>query len=326
MPPDLTTILGPLTLANPLIAASGCYGYGTEYADLIHPEAFGALVSKGISPEPRVGNPIPRLAEVSGHGLLNSIGLQNPGIDGFLADKWPLIADSGVPVLVNVIGYTMRDYVTVIERLEHLPIAGWELNVSCPNVDKGGIEIGAEAESVAEVTRMCAAATSKPIVVKLSPNQGDPRPFAGAALEAGAVALTIANTYLGMSVDIHRKTSRLGRDYAGLSGPGIKPITLRMVHQVYQAYHCPIIASGGIYKWEDAVEYLLVGATALALGTVNFVDPLRVIAIRDGISAYLDSESATLDDIRGAYRSPQEVQAALEEGLKLEQGLMSPAE
>lgn len=320
MTPSLATTLGPLALANPLVAASGCYGYGTEYADLVPLDAFGAIVSKGISPEPRTGNPIPRLAEVSGHGLLNSIGLQNPGIEGFLADKWPQIAAAGVPILVNVIGYTMRDYVTVIERLEHLPLAGWELNVSCPNVDKGGIEIGAEAESVAEVTRLCVAATGKPVIVKLSPNQGDPRPFAAAALEAGAVALTIANTYLGMSVDIHRKTSRLGRDYAGLSGPGIKPITLRMVHQVWTELRCPIIASGGIYKWEDAVEYLLVGATALALGTVNFVDPFRVTAIRDGIAAYLERESLSLEALRGAYRSPQEVQVGLA------QGLMQPAE
>lgn len=320
MPVDLATRLGPLTLANPLIAASGCYGYGTEYADLIALDAFGAIVSKGISPEPRIGNPIPRLAETSGHGLLNSIGLQNPGLQGFLDDKWPLVAASQVPLLVNVIGYTIADYVTVIEALEHLPVAGWELNVSCPNVDKGGIEIGAECTSVAEVTARCVAVTAKPVIVKLSPNQGDPRPFAEAALDAGAVALTIANTYLGMSVDIHRRTSRLGRDYGGLSGPGIKPITLRMVHQVAQAFACPIIASGGIYKWEDVAEYLLVGATALALGTVNFVDPFRVTAIAEGLQAYLEQMGLTLDELRGSYRSPAVAQAALE------QGLMSPAE
>lgn len=309
--PMLATSFGSLAFANPLVAASGCYGYGSEYADLVPLSAFGAIVSKGISPEPRVGNPIPRLAEVAGHGLLNSIGLQNPGIEGFLTEKWPLLADAGVPVLVNVIGYSMRDYVTVIERLEHLPLAGWELNVSCPNVDKGGIEIGAEAASVAEVTRLCCAATSKPVVVKLSPNQGDPRPFADAALTAGAMGLTIANTYLGMSVDIHRRTSRLGRDHAGLSGPGIKPITLRMVHQVWQAFHCPIMASGGIYKWEDAVEYLIAGATALALGTVNFVDPQRVVTIREGLERFLEAEQCSLAELRGSYRSPQEVQAAL---------------
>ncbi|HYE77783.1 MAG TPA: dihydroorotate dehydrogenase [bacterium] len=320
MAPDLTTRLGPLTLATPLVAASGCYGYGTEYADLVRLDEFGAVVSKGISPEPRTGNPIPRLAETSGHGLLNSIGLQNPGIDGFLEDKWPQIAASKVPVLINVIGYTIADYVTVVERLEHLPVAGWELNVSCPNVDKGGIEIGAECTSVGEVTARCVAATSKPVIVKLSPNQGDPRPFAEVALEAGAVALTIANTYLGMSVDIHRRTSRLGRDYGGLSGPGVKPITLRMVHQVYQSLGCPIIASGGIYKWEDAAEYLIVGATALALGTVNFVDPFRVAAIKAGLSDYLDRLGLSLDELRGSYRSPAVAQVALE------QGLMSPAE
>ncbi|MEO7993856.1 MAG: dihydroorotate dehydrogenase [bacterium] len=322
MRPSLATILGPIALANPCVAASGCYGYGTEYADLIAVEAFGAIVSKGLSPEPRVGNPIPRLAETSGHGLLNSIGLQNPGLEGFLAYKWDEMSKFSVPILVNVIGNTIADYVTVVETLEHLPIAGWEINVSCPNVDKGGIELGSDCPSVAAVTRACAEATTKPVIVKLSPNQGDPRPFAEAALSAGAVALTLANTYLGMAIDLHRRTSRLGRDYAGLSGPGIKPITLRMVHQVWEAFHCPIIASGGIYQWEDAVEYLIVGASALAIGTVNFVDPFRVNSINDGIADYLEREGLTLDTLRGSYRSP----AAVLESERLAQGLMSAAE
>lgn len=313
--PSLATTLGPLTLANPLIAASGCYGYGTEFADLIPLDAFGAIITKGISPTPWTGNPIPRLAETSGHGLLNSIGLQNPGVAGFLAEKWPAIADAGVPILVNVIGHSLTEYLDVVQRLDHLPIAGWELNVSCPNVDRGGIELGADPLAVGEVTRRCGELSSKPIVVKLSPNQGDPRPFAEAALNAGAAALTCANTYLGMSVDLHRRTSRLGRDYGGLSGPGIKPLTVRMVHQVWTAFRCPIIASGGIYRWEDAAEYLIVGAAGLALGTVNFVDPLRVTTIREGLTAWLARSGETLEQVRGSYRSPGEVQAMLEQGL-----------
>ena len=287
---DLTTTLAGMTLRNPVTTASGTFASGREYADFVDLSALGALTTKGVSLEPWAGNPSPRVAETAA-GMLNAIGLQNPGAEAFAARDLPWLATQDVPVIVNVAGHHRAEYAEVIGRLEAAEhadaIRAWELNVSCPNVDEGGMAFGVDCAAAADVTRRARAATSKPLFVKLSPNVTDIVSIASTVAEAGADGVSLVNTLLGMSIDAQTRRPRLARVVGGLSGPAIKPVALRMVWQVHRALpELPIVGMGGIMTGEDAVEFMLAGATAVAVGTANFVDPTSVGRVVDGLREY----------------------------------------
>ncbi len=271
---DLSVQIGALRLRNPILAASGTFGYGIEFAHLVDLNRLGGLVVKGLSREPIEGAPPPRLCETPS-GMLNAVGLQNVGVRAFVADKLPLLRKYDTTVLANVFGYCLEDYVEVIRTLEDAEgIAGYELNISCPNVKKGGMQFGSDLAQVAEVVSTARkAAARRPLWVKLSPLVADIGLIARAAQDAGADALTIANTYPAMAVDTRSLKSRLGNLTGGLSGPAIKPITLRLVWEARKAVSIPIIGLGGIETVEDVLEYLSVGASAVQVGTASFADP-----------------------------------------------------
>ena len=284
---DLSVDLGRgLVLQNPVLVASGTFGYGVEYGDVVDVQALGAICCKGTTLRPRIGNQPPRVTETPA-GMLNSIGLQNPGVDGVIEKYAPLWATWRVPVIVNVAGESIEDYVGVVRKLEGVPgIAGIELNISCPNVGKGGLQFAVDAEAAHAVTAAVRAETALPLMVKLSPNVADVRAIARAIEEGGADSISAINTLSGIAVDLHARRPLLGNVYGGVSGPAIKPIALRMVWQVAQAVPLPLIGIGGIQTGEDAVEFLLAGATAVQVGTATFVDPRAPLKVRDGIAAY----------------------------------------
>lgn len=295
--------IGKLELENPFIAASGTYGYGFEWGELSDPSEFGGIASKGITILPRVGNPNPRLAETS-CGLLNSIGLENPGIDAFIAEKLPQMRSFGCKIIVNINGESEEEFGFLAKRLEDANgVDAIEVNVSCPNVSGGGMAFGVDEKSVGRITSIVRDKFSKTVIVKLTPNVTDIRLQARYALEAGADILTVANTYLGMSIDVNTKRSRLNKDYGGYSGAAIKPLTLHLVHKVYKEFRCPIIASGGIYTLTDCLEYLIAGARGLMLGTVNFIDPTRVISLKKELSQHLTEKKISLTELIGSYQS-----------------------
>jgi dihydroorotate dehydrogenase (NAD+) catalytic subunit len=271
---DLSVQVGALRLGNPILAASGTFGYGLEFAHLVDLNRLGALVVKGLSREPIEGAPSPRLIETPS-GMLNAVGLQNVGVKAFIAEKLPELRKYVVPVLANVFGYCLEDYVEVIRILEDADgLAGYELNISCPNVKRGGVQFGSEPALVAEIVSAARkAAAKRPLWVKLSPLVADIGLIGRAAAEAGANALTVANTYPAMAIDSRTGKSRLGSQTGGLSGPAIKPITLRLVWEVRKSVEIPIIGLGGIQTVEDVLNYLSVGATAVQVGTASFVDP-----------------------------------------------------
>ena len=282
---DLRVELGGLKLATPVMTASGTFASGMEFAHFVDVTRLGAIVTKGVSLEPWEGNPSPRIAETAS-GMLNSIGLQNPGVEAFVARDLAWLDEHapGVPVVVNVSGHSVADYAAVVERLdtEHR-VDAFEVNISCPNVDEGGMAFGVACAPAAEVTRACRSATKKPLFVKLSPNVTDVAEIARAVEAEGADALSLINTLLGMAIDVSTFRPRLARGVGGLSGPAIKPVALRMVWQVSSAVDVPVIGMGGIMTAEDAVEFLLAGATAVAVGTANFVDPTATMRITDGL-------------------------------------------
>jgi dihydroorotate dehydrogenase (NAD+) catalytic subunit len=271
---DLGVRLGSLQLANPIIAASGTFGYGVEFAHLVDLNRLGGLVVKGLSIEPMAGAPAPRLCETAS-GMVNAVGLQNLGVRGFVAEKLPELRRYRIAVVANVFGFKVRDYIEVIRVLEDAEgIAAYELNISCPNVERGGSEFSSDPSTAAAlVAEARKAAKRRPLWVKLAPAVGRIEAFARAAEEAGADALTIANTYPAMCIDVATRQSRLGNHTGGLSGPAIKPITLRLVYDARLAVKIPIIGLGGIETGEDVVEYLLAGASAVQVGTAHFVDP-----------------------------------------------------
>lgn len=281
--------VGTLHLRSPVLTASGTFASGREFADFIDLERLGAVVTKGVATTLWEGNPSPRVAETAS-GMLNSIGLQNPGVDAFCADDLAWLANIDVPVIVNVVGNTVPEYVAVIERLEDEPaVAGYELNISCPNVDLGGMAFGTACAPASEVTRACRAATSRPLIVKLSPNVTDITEIALAVQEAGADAISLINTLLGMAIDVETFRPRLARVVGGLSGPAVKPVALRMVWQVANVVDVPVIGMGGIVDATDAVEFMLAGATAVAVGTANFIDPTTAIRVTDGLAEFCHS-------------------------------------
>ena len=304
--PSLAVDLAPrnqqreLRLRNPVIAASGCFGYGVEYAGLIDIQRLGALVSKGVTRRPRRGARMPRLAETPA-GLLNAIGLQNPGIRRVLQQYAPVWARWEVPVLVNLAGDSVEEFAELAALLDEAPgVAGVELNVSCPNVAVGGMIFGCDPDLAAEVTAAVRAATTLPVIVKLTPNVADIVPVARAVVDAGADALSCINTLPGMAIDVRRRRPVLGNVTGGLSGPAIKPVALRLVYQVARAVDVPVIGVGGIAGLDDALEFFLAGASAVQLGTATFVDPGAMLRIVDGLGEWLVREGfASLTEIVG---------------------------
>ena len=259
-----------LKLANPVMTASGTFGYGMEYEHLFDIQKLGAIVCKGTTLEPRDGNPQPRIIETAG-GMLNSIGLQNIGVDALIKEKAPVWAGWQVPVIVNIAGRTIDDYAALAAKLDKVAgVAGLEVNISCPNVKAGGAEFGANAESAAKVTGVVRKATSLPVIVKLTPNTGEIVHIAEAVVAAGADALCLINTVKGMAINIKTRKPMLGNGYGGLSGPAIKPVALYMVYEVAKAVNIPIIGCGGITNAEDAIEFFMAGATAIEVGTASF--------------------------------------------------------
>ncbi|MCA9661658.1 MAG: dihydroorotate dehydrogenase [Myxococcales bacterium] len=285
---DLRTRFAGKTLATPLLAASGCFAYGQQFAAFTDLRRLGGLVTKGISPAPRFGNPLPRICETAA-GMLNSIGLENVGVDAFLADKLPFLRDLGISVWVNFFGTDFESYVECAERLsvgEGIDVL--EMNISCPNIKKGGIEFGTVPEVAHRLTKACVEATLLPIVVKLSPNAGDIVGMAQAVAEAGAAGVSLINTITGMAIDVRKRRPRLATTYGGLSGPAIKPIALRMVHQVAKALpELPICGIGGIMSGEDALEFLMAGARTVQVGTALFAEPGAIARITDELRSLM---------------------------------------
>lgn len=301
--PELQVRISHLVLKNPVMTASGTFGYGEEYGKYIDLTRLGAIIVKGLSLTPRLGNPPPRIVETAS-GLLNAIGLHNIGVRAFIEEKLPRLKMWGVPVIANVYGESVEEYAQVAEILTAAGgVAALEINISCPNVAKGGLAFGSDPESAAEVTRIVKKATHIPVIVKLSPNVGTVTDVAKSVEQAGADGVSLINTFLAMAVDINSRRSRLSTMTGGLSGPAIKPIALRMVWEVVKAVRIPVIGIGGIVTAEDALEFLIVGARAVEVGTANFVDPRATLNIIDGIAAYLRSQDiARVTDIMGSLR------------------------
>ncbi|GFE60569.1 dihydroorotate dehydrogenase [Geobacter sp. AOG2] len=287
MKPDLSVTIAGLELRNPVMTASGTFGYGEEFAEYVDLEAIGAFVTKGLSLKPRAGNPTPRIVETPG-GMLNAIGLQNVGIDAFTEKKVPFLRTVATPAIANFFGNTIDEYAEMARRLDAIPeVAGLEVNISCPNVKQGGIVFGTDPRCAFEVVTACREATIKPLIVKLSPNVTDIVSMARACADAGADALSLINTLTGMAIDLDRRRPVLANITGGLSGPAVKPVALRMVWQVAQAVALPIIGIGGIMNARDALEFILVGATAVQVGTASFINPGAAQAIVAGMETWL---------------------------------------
>ena len=300
---DLSVRVGALRLANPIVAASGTFGYGIEFAHLVDLNRLGGVVVKGLSLEPMDGAPAPRLCETPG-GMLNAVGLQNVGVRAFVVEKLPALRACRTAIIANVFGHTTEEYVEVIRVLEDAEgLTAYELNISCPNVARGGLQYGSDPLMTAEVVAAARKAARRPLWVKLSPNVGNIAAIARAAEEAGADVLTVANTYTGMSVDFRTRRSKLGNLTGGLSGPAIKPLTLRLVYEVCQAVKLPVIGLGGIERVEDVVEYLIVGASAVQVGTAHFVDPRASLHLLDALENLFDKDKLNgINDIRGSLQ------------------------
>ena len=285
-----------LKLINPVMTASGTFGYGIEYEHLFNIQKLGAIVCKGTALEPWEGNPQPRIAETP-DGMLNSIGLQNCGVEALINENTPVWAGWQVPVIVNIVGRTIDDYAGVAARLDKVPgVAGLEVNISCPHVKAGGAEFGVNPESAAKVTAAVRKATSLPVIMKLTPNTAEIVHIAQDVAAAGADALCLINTVRGMAINIKTRKPLLGNGYGGLSGPAIKPVALYMVYQVFKAVNIPIIGCGGITTANDAIEFFMAGATAIEVGTASFKNPRAPMDILEGIGGYLEKEK--IEDIR----------------------------
>jgi len=296
---DLSVSVGSIRLRNPIIAASGTFGYGIEFSHLVNLNALGAFVVKGLSREPIEGAPAPRVVETAS-GMLNAIGLQNVGVRAFIAEKLPVLRKYDTPVIANVFGYALEDYVEVIRALEDADgLAAYELNISCPNVKKGGMQFGCDPNQVSEVVAAARRAVAKrPLWVKLSPLVTDIGLISRSAAEAGADALTVANTYPAMAIDFRTGKSRVGNPTGGLSGPAIKPITLKLVWEVKKTVEIPIIGLGGVERVEDVLDYLSVGASAVQVGTASFSDPTVTQQLVDGLEdAVLQAKAFSMKEI-----------------------------
>jgi len=285
--PDLSVDFAGIKLKNPVLTASGTFGYGEEYADIVDLNRLGGVIVKGISLDPIIGNPPPRIWETPA-GMLNAIGLENPGVAVFLRDKLPFLRNYDTAVIVNIFGYSLEEYVGVAERLDGVSgVSGLEVNISCPNVKAGGIVFGTNLKAAYELLSAVRKATRLPVIAKLSPNVTDITEFAKAARDAGCDGLSLINTLLGMSIDVRSRRPRLANCTGGLSGPAIRPVAVRMVWQAAKAVSLPIIGMGGIMTAEDALEFILAGASAIAVGTANFVNPRATVDVADGIGEFL---------------------------------------
>ena len=294
--------LAGVELKNPVMTASGTFGSGAEYSEFVDLNRLGAVVTKGVANVPWPGNPTPRIAEVYG-GMLNAIGLQNPGIDVFAKRDIPFLKQYDTKIIVNVCGKTTEDYIEVVERLADEPVDLLEINISCPNVKEGGIAFGQDPKAVEAITREVKKHAKQPVIMKLSPNVTDITEMAKAAEAAGADALSLINTITGMKIDIHRRKFAIANKTGGMSGPAIKPIAVRMVYQVAQAVQIPIIGMGGIATAEDAIEFILAGASAVSVGAMNFVDPYTNVKVVEGIEDYMRTYHVeNLTDLIGAVQ------------------------
>ena len=287
MKPDMSVTIAGIPLRNPVMTASGTFGYGEEFAEYVDMASIGAFITKGLSLQARAGNPTPRIVETPG-GMLNAIGLQNVGIDAFITKKVPYLRSVNTPAIANFFGNTVYEYAEMARRLDEIPeVAGLEVNISCPNVKLGGIVFGTDPDSAASVVSACRAATNKPLIVKLSPNVTDVVAMARACEDAGADALSLINTLIGMAIDLNRRRPVLANITGGFSGPAIKPVALRMVWQVAKAVKVPIIGIGGIMNAVDALEFMLAGATAVQVGTASFINPGAAQKIAEDMEAWL---------------------------------------
>ena len=299
---NLSVELAGVTLKNPVMTASGTFGSGEEYSEFVDLGRLGAVVTKGVANVPWPGNPTPRIAETYG-GMINAIGLQNPGIDVFVKRDIPFLKQYDTKIIVNVCGKTTEDYVEVVERLAEEPVDMLEINISCPNVKEGGIAFGQDPRAAEAITRAVKAKAKQPVIMKLTPNVTDIAEMARAVEAGGADVVSLINTLTGMKIDINRRTFAVANKTGGMSGPAVKPVAVRMVYQAAQAVRVPIIGMGGIMCAEDALEFILAGASAVSVGTANFHDPYTTVKVVDGIMAYM--EKYGVEDIRelvGAVR------------------------
>ena len=297
---NLAVNLGGLAMKNPVTTASGTFAAGMEYSDFVDVSALGAVTTKGVSLNGWEGNASPRIAEVPS-GMLNSIGLQNPGVAHLKSEELPWLREQGATTIVNVSGHSFDEYVQVIEALEDAPVDAYEVNISCPNVDAGGMTLGTHVPSVEKVVSLCREATSRPLIVKLTPNVTDITEIARAVEASGADAISLINTLLGMAIDVKRRRPVLARVVGGFSGPAVKPVALRMVWQCSKAVSVPILGMGGVTTGTDAVEFMLAGATAVAVGTANFMNPQATVDVIDGIIDYCEEQGVNdVNDLIGA--------------------------
>jgi dihydroorotate dehydrogenase (NAD+) catalytic subunit len=301
--PDMSVDIGGLVLKNPVITASGTFGYGNELEPLLNPSSLGAIIVKGLSLKPIPGNPPPRIVETP-CGLLNSIGLANIGVNAFIKEKLPALQKISAPIIANIYGHTVREYAEITRIIENTErIAALEVNISCPNVEKGGMSFGTDAHTAATVTERVKKNTTKPVIVKLTPNVTDISIIAMAVESAGAQAVSVTNTLLGMAVDVSTRRPKLSNIVGGLSGPAIKPIALYLVNKVADAVKIPVIGLGGIMDYKDALEFLIVGASAIQVGTGTFVNPRTVVEVAHGLYDYcLREKIFNINQITGSLK------------------------
>lgn len=294
--------LAGITLKNPIMTASGTFGSGQEYGEFVDLNCLGAVVTKGVASIPWEGNPTPRIAETYG-GMLNAVGLQNPGIDVFVQRDIPFLSQYDTKIIVNVCGKSTEDYCQVVERLADQPVDMLEINISCPNVKEGGIAFGQDPKAVEAITRAVKKYAKQPIIMKLSPNVTDIAAMAKAAEAGGADVLSLINTITGMKIDVHRRTFSLANKTGGLSGPAIHPVAVRMVYEVAQAVGLPIIGMGGVQSAEDAIELMLAGATAVSVGTASFHNPMAAAEIVEGMRNFMENENiGDINELIGAVK------------------------
>lgn len=301
--PDLSVKIGSMELKNPVLTASGTFGYGREFSSLIDLDLLGGIVVKGVSLKPREGNPPPRIVETP-CGMLNAIGLANVGLESFLKEKLPWLQGLNTAVIVNIYGHTVEEYGAVAAGLSGVKgISAIEVNISCPNVEQGGMAFGTDPDMSAKVTERVVKETDKPVIVKLSPNVTDIRKIAVAAEDAGADALSLTNTLTGMAIDIEKRVPKLANISGGLSGPAIRPVALFMVHQVVRAVKIPVIGVGGIVDYRDALEFLIAGARAIQIGTANFVNPKAPLDIIEGLKMFCQDKGIDrIEDVIGTLK------------------------
>ncbi len=302
--PDLAVQIGPLKLKNPVLTASGTFGYGQEFSSLMDPNLLGGIVVKGISLKPMEGNPPPRIVETP-CGMLNAIGLANVGLEAFLSEKLPWLQELDTCVIVNIYGHSLDEYGAVAAGLKGARgISALEVNISCPNVEQGGMAFGTDPDMAARVTERVLKETDKPVIVKLSPNVTDIRKIAKAVEKAGAHALSLINTLTGMAIDVESRIPKLANGSGGLSGPAIRPVAVHMVHQVVRTVNIPVIGMGGILEPRDALEFLIAGAGAIQVGTANFINPRAALNIINGLETFLSEHGINaINDIIGSLKS-----------------------